>query len=278
MGFKRTLGRLVARAACGATHRATTKPMTRLYAAVSAASTVPTATRTLWTARAMPTMVSSRPGGVIGLMQTRSIFIQTQSTPNPSSLMFQPGREVYTEGSKNFSSAREAMVSPLAKRLFAIDGVTNVFFGVDFVTVTKGEDADWETVKPQTFEALMDFFASGAPIIDENALDASGTSITEDDDEIVAMIKELLETRIRPAVAEDGGDIVFKSFDEESGLVTVQLQGSCDGCPSSSVTLKSGIENMLMHYVPEVKGVVQAGQEDETMDLLDLADLHRGRR
>lgn len=278
MGFKRTLGRLVARTACGATHRATTKPMTRLYAAVSAASTVPTATRTLWTARTMPTMVSSLPGGVIGSMQTRAIFIQTQSTPNPSSLMFQPGREVYTEGSKNFSSAREAMVSPLAKRLFAIDGVTNVFFGVDFVTVTKGEDADWETVKPQTFEALMDFFASGAPIIDENALDASGTSITEDDDEIVAMIKELLETRIRPAVAEDGGDIVFKSFDEESGLVTVQLQGSCDGCPSSSVTLKSGIENMLMHYVPEVKGVVQAGQEDETMDLLDLADLHRGRR
>ena len=99
-----------------------------------------------------------------------------------------------------------------------------------------------------------------------------------DDDEIVAMIKELLETTIRPAVAEDGGDIVFKSFNEESGLVTVQLQGSCDGCPSSSVTLKSGIENMLMHYVPEVKGVVQAGQEDEQMDLLDLADLHRGRR
>lgn len=281
MGFKRTLGRLVARAACGATHRTTTNSMPKLCVAVSA-STLPTATRTLWTARTtvMPTMVSSRAaGGVIGSMQTtRSIFIQTQSTPNPSSLMFQPGREVYTEGSKNFSSAREAMVSPLAKRLFAIDGVTNVFFGVDFVTVTKGEDADWETVKPQTFEALMDFFASGAPIIDENALDASGTSITEDDDEIVAMIKELLETRIRPAVAEDGGDIVFKSFDEESGLVTVQLQGSCDGCPSSSVTLKSGIENMLMHYVPEVKGVVQAGQEDEQMDLLDLADLHRGRR
>jgi len=222
--------------------------------------------------------LANRAGVAIGSMQTRSIFIQTQSTPNPSSLMFQPGREVYTEGSKNFSSAREAMVSPLAKRLFAIDGVTNVFFGVDFVTVTKGEDADWETVKPQTFEALMDFFASGAPIIDESALDSSGTSITEDDDEIVAMIKELLETRIRPAVAEDGGDIVFKSFNEESGLVTVQLQGSCDGCPSSSVTLKSGIENMLMHYVPEVKGVVQAGQEDEQMDLLDLADLHRGRR
>jgi len=278
MGFKRTLGRLVARAARGATHRATTATtMTKLCAVSSSTLTTP---RTLWTARTTMPMppLANRAGVAIGSMQTRSIFIQTQSTPNPSSLMFQPGREVYTEGSKNFSSAREAMVSPLAKRLFAIDGVTNVFFGVDFVTVTKGEDADWETVKPQTFEALMDFFASGAPIIDESALDSSGTSITEDDDEIVAMIKELLETRIRPAVAEDGGDIVFKSFNEESGLVTVQLQGSCDGCPSSSVTLKSGIENMLMHYVPEVKGVVQAGQEDEQMDLLDLADLHRGRR
>ena len=205
------------------------------------------------------------------------MFIQTQTTPNPMSLMFQPGREVYAEGSKNFSNAREAMASPLAKRLFAIEGVTNVFFGIDFVTVTKGEDAEWETVKPQTFEAITNFYASGETVMDEEKLAASGTAIAEDDDEIVAMIKELLETRIRPAVAEDGGDIVFKAFDPESGLVTVQLQGSCDGCPSSSVTLKSGIENMLMHYVPEVKGVVQAGQDDGEMDLLDLADLHRGR-
>ena len=210
-------------------------------------------------------------------MSARSIFIQTQTTPNPSSLMFQPGRDVYAEGSKNFASARGAMASPLAKRLFNIDGVTNVFFGLDFVTVTKSEEADWETVKPQTFEAIMNFYASGEAVMDESALESSGTAIDEDDDETVAMIKELLETRIRPAVAEDGGDIVFKSFDHESGLVKVQLQGSCDGCPSSSVTLKSGIENMLMHYVPQVKGVVQDGQDDGDMDLLDLADLHRGR-
>ena len=231
-----------------------------------AATTDAKETRTTTTTRLVPWTTSAR-----------SVFIQTQTTPNPSSLMFQPGRDVYAEGSKNFASAREAMASPLAKRLFNIDGVTNVFFGLDFVTVTKSEEADWETVKPQTFEAIMNFYASGEAVMDESALESSGTAIDEDDDETVAMIKELLETRIRPAVAEDGGDIVFKSFDHESGLVKVQLQGSCDGCPSSSVTLKSGIENMLMHYVPQVKGVVQDGQDDGDMDLLDLADLHRGR-
>lgn len=231
-----------------------------------AATTDAKETRTRTTTRLVPWTTSAR-----------SVFIQTQTTPNPSSLMFQPGRDVYAEGSKNFASAREAMASPLAKRLFNIDGVTNVFFGLDFVTVTKSEEADWETVKPQTFEAIMNFYASGEAVMDESALESSGTAIDEDDDETVAMIKELLETRIRPAVAEDGGDIVFKSFDHESGLVKVQLQGSCDGCPSSSVTLKSGIENMLMHYVPQVKGVVQDGQDDGDMDLLDLADLHRGR-
>lgn len=223
-------------------------------------------------------LARGRLGGYPWFSLARSVFIQTSGTPNPQSLMFQPGREVYAEGSKNFGSAREAMASPLAKRLFAIDGVVNVFFGIDFVTVTKDAEADWETVKPRTFEAIMDFYASGEAVMDEAALEASGTSIREDDDEIVAMIKELLETRIRPAVAEDGGDIVFKKFDHETGVVTVQLQGSCDGCPSSSVTLKSGIENMLMHYVPEVKGVVQAGPDDEEMDLLELANLHRGRR
>ena len=183
------------------------------------------------------------------------------------------------EAIMNFYASGEAVMdeSALESSGTAIDGVTNVFFGLDFVTVTKSEEADWETVKPQTFEAIMNFYASGEAVMDESALESSGTAIDEDDDETVAMIKELLETRIRPAVAEDGGDIVFKSFDHESGLVKVQLQGSCDGCPSSSVTLKSGIENMLMHYVPQVKGVVQDGQDDGDMDLLDLADLHRGR-
>lgn len=235
--------------------------------------------REIWNGRAIKAMTTTttttRRRWEIKVRGYREIFIQTQTTPNPMSMMFQPGKEVYADGSKNFSSAREAMRSPLARKLFAIDGVTNVFFGSDFVTVTKSDSADWANVKPQTFEAIMNFYASGEPILDEARLEASGTAIHEDDDEIVAMIKELLETRIRPAVAEDGGDIVFKSFNPDNGLVTVQLQGSCDGCPSSSVTLKSGIENMLMHYVPEVKGVVQA--TDEKLDLLDLADLHRGR-
>ena len=211
------------------------------------------------------------------LRRCRTMFVQTQATPNPESLMFQPGRDVYAEGSRNFGSAREAMVSPLARRLFAIDGVTNVFLGVDFITVTKDADHDWETVKPRTFEAIMDFYASGEAVVDEASLEGHGTAIEEDDDEVVAMIKELLETRIRPAVAEDGGDIVFKAYDQETGVVSVQLMGACDGCPSSSVTLKSGIENMLMHYVPEVKGVQQWSPEDE-LDILELANLHRGRR
>ena len=211
----------------------------------------------------------------------RTIFIQTQSTPNPASLMFMPGKPVYEEGgSKNFANMREAMASPLAKKLFNIDGVTSVFFGADFVTVTKNDDHEWGVLKPEVFAAIMDFYASGEPIIsDEAELAAAGTAITDDDDEIVAMIKELLETRIRPAVAEDGGDIVFRGWDAESGVVTVKMQGACDGCPSSSVTLKSGIENMLRHYVPEVNAVVQEeaeeGEGGGSMDLLDMATMNR---
>ena len=134
--------------------------------------------------------------------------------------MFMPGKPVYEDrGSKNFANMREAMASPLAKKLFNIDGVTSVFFGADFVTVTKNDDHEWGTLKPEVFAAIMDFYASGEPIIsDEAELAAAGTAITEDDDEIVAMIKELLETRIRPAVAEDGGDIVFRGWDAESGV------------------------------------------------------------
>ena len=155
----------------------------------------------------------------------RGIFIQTQTTPNPASLMFMPGKPVYEEGgTKNFANPREGMASPLAKKLFLIDGVTSVFFGQDFVTVTKSEDHEWGTLKPEVFAAIMDFYASGEPIItDEAELANAGTAITEDDDEIVAMIKELLETRIRPAVAEDGGDIVFKGWNADTGVVTVKM-------------------------------------------------------
>lgn len=194
--------------------------------------------------------------------QLRTMFIQTQPTPNPSSLMFVPGQPVMTSGSADFSSAREAMKSPLAKRLFQITGVSRVFFGSDFVTVTKSDDFSWSVLKPDVFAAIMDHYTSGEPLVlDSETLEASDTAIHEDDDEVVAMIKELLETRIRPAVMEDGGDIVFKAFDPDSGRVTLKMQGACSGCPSSSVTLKSGIENMLMHYIPEVKEVVEDDPE-----------------
>lgn len=193
------------------------------------------------------------------------MFIQTQATPNPLSLMFYPGKPVMESGSADFPNARSAMNSPLAKTLFGIDGITRVFFGSDFVTVTKSEDASWDLLKPEIFAAIMDFFMSGKPLImDSNTLDSMDTAIHEDDSETVAMIKELLETRIRPAVQDDGGDIEYRGFDPETGIVRLKMQGACSGCPSSSVTLKSGIENMLMHYVPEVKGVEQElDTEDE---------------
>uniref|UniRef100_A0A803N081 Scaffold protein Nfu/NifU N-terminal domain-containing protein n=1 Tax=Chenopodium quinoa TaxID=63459 RepID=A0A803N081_CHEQI len=149
-------------------------------------------------------------------------------------------------------------------------GVTRVFFGSDFVTVTKSDEVTWDILKPEIFASIMDFYTSGQPLfLDESTAASKDTAIHEDDSEIVAMIKELLETRIRPAVQDDGGDIVYRGFDPETGIVKLQMQGACSGCPSSSVTLKSGIENMLMHYVPEVKGVEQEldAEEEEAVAL-----------
>lgn len=178
--------------------------------------------------------------------------------------MFYPGKPVMEVGSADFPNARAAMNSPLAKALYGIDGVSRVFFGSDFVTVTKSNDASWDLMKPEIFASIMDFYSSGNPLfLDSNAAAAKDTAIHEDDSEIVAMIKELLETRIRPAVQDDGGDIEYKGFNEETGIVKLKMQGACSGCPSSSVTLKSGIENMLMHYVPEVKGVEQELDADD---------------
>ncbi|ONK71263.1 uncharacterized protein A4U43_C04F6640 [Asparagus officinalis] len=214
-----------------------------------------------------PTSISS-PWIAFGV-QRRSMFIQTQSTPNPLSLMFYPGKPVMEVGSADFPNARAAMNSPLAKALFGIDGITRVFFGSDFVTVSKSEEASWDYLKPEIFAAIMDFYTSGKPLfLDSNTAASSDTAIQEDDSEIVAMIKELLETRIRPAVQDDGGDIVYRGFDEDTGIVKLKMQGACSGCPSSSVTLKSGIENMLMHYVPEVKGVEQESDPDEEASLV----------
>ncbi|RDX73378.1 NifU-like protein 4, mitochondrial [Mucuna pruriens] len=208
--------------------------------------------------------------------QRRSMFIQTQGTPNPWSLMFYPGKPVMEVGSADFPNPRSAMNSPLAKSLFAIDGVTRVFFGSDFVTVTKSEDAAWEFLKPEIFAAIMDFYSSGQPLfLDSQAAAAMDTAIHQDDSETVAMIKELLETRIRPAVQDDGGDIEYRGFDPDTGIVKLRMQGACSGCPSSSVTLKSGIENMLMHYVPEVKSVEQElDAEDDGATLSGQMNLH----
>jgi len=200
-------------------------------------------------------------------VQRRTMFIQTQSTPNPSSLMFNPGKPVMEVGSADFPNSRSAMSSPLANAIFAIDGVVRVFFGSDFVTVTKSDDVTWDLLKPEVFAVVMDFYSSGQPLfLDSQASAAKDTAIHEDDSETVAMIKELLETRIRPSVQDDGGDIEYCGFDTETGIVKLRMQGACSGCPSSSVTLKSGIENMLMHYISEVKGVEQEfdGEEEGT--------------
>lgn len=207
------------------------------------------------------------------------MFVQTQSTPNPSSLMFLPGQPVLESGSADFASARAAMASPLASALFRTDGVAGVFFGSDFVTVTKRDDASWAVLKPDIFAAIMDFYASGRPLLGgDPAQSSAGTEIHEDDDEVVAMIKELLETRIRPAVQDDGGDIEYRGFDPDTGTVRLKMVGSCRGCPSSAVTLKSGIENMLTHYVPEVKNVAQVLGDEGAEDEEEPEDLEALRR
>jgi NFU1 iron-sulfur cluster scaffold homolog, mitochondrial len=191
-----------------------------------------------------------------------------------SSLMFLPGKTVLASGSVDFPSARDGMRSPLARKLFSVDGVVSVFLSTDFVTVRKRDETDWAVLKPQVFAAIMDFYASGdAVVLEGEQLARDDTAIKESDSELVAMIKELLETRIRPAVAEDGGDIVYKGFDEKSGVVTVKLMGSCSGCPSSSITLKSGIENMLKHYVPEVTAVEEALDELDAVSSQELAKM-----
>jgi len=191
------------------------------------------------------------------------MFIQVQETPNPNSLKFVPGVQVLDSGTVNFPNSQAAFCSPLARSLFRIQGVTGVMFGPDFITVTKTEDeVGWPLLKPDIFASIMDFFASNVPILTEDQ-PASDTAIADDDDETVAMIKELLETRIRPTVQEDGGDILFKGFHD--GVVKLKLQGACSSCPSSIVTLKSGIENMMQFYIPEVVAVEEV--EDEVDEI-----------
>lgn len=191
----------------------------------------------------------------------RCMFIQTQDTPNPNSVKFIPGRAVLDSRTMDFPNPASAYCSPLARHLFRVEGVKSVFFGPDFITITKeSEEVDWNLMKPDIYATIMDFFSSGLPVVTEDA-PRSETAATEEDDEVVAMIKELLDTRIRPTVQEDGGDVLYRGF--QDGIVQLKLQGSCTSCPSSIITLKNGIQNMLQFYIPEVEGVEQVTDDDE---------------
>ena len=185
------------------------------------------------------------------------MFIQTEITPNPATLKFLPGCEVMGKGTANFTNSEMATHSPLAVHLFETEGVDAIYLGSDFITVTKADNKEWETMKPLVLGAIMEHFSAGKPVILDADLDAADL---EDDDladgSIESQIKELLETRVRPAVAQDGGDIIFHSFEE--GIVYLTMQGACAGCPSSTATLKDGIEKMLIHYIPEVTEVRSA--------------------
>ena len=182
------------------------------------------------------------------------MFIETEGTPNPATLKFLPGRDVMGQGTADFAHPASATHSPLAQALFGLPGVARVFLGGDFVTVTKSDDIEWSALRPQVLGAIMEHFVAGRPVVEGEA-EAADEDVAPGDADVVAQIKELLDTRVRPAVASDGGDIVFRGY--RDGVVKLHMQGACSGCPSSSATLKHGIENMLRHYVPEVQRVEQ---------------------
>ncbi len=182
------------------------------------------------------------------------MFIQTEPTPNPNVLKFLPGRDVSSDP-RDFVNRDEAAASPLAEALFQLEGVTGVFFGYEYVSVTRDpKGLDWAQMKAPILAAIMDHFVSGAPLLRDGAADHAEAG---EDSEIVAEIKQLLDSRVRPAVAQDGGDILFDAFDEETGVLTLRMRGACAGCPSSSATLKAGVEQMMKHYIPEVTSVEQ---------------------
>lgn len=179
------------------------------------------------------------------------MFIRTEQTPNPETLKFIPGQDILGTGTAEFRNEEEAAPSPLAQRLFRINGVRSVFFGGDFVSVTKDQDEDWDILNSHIINAMMEHFTSGLPVMEDLA--EQNAAVDEDDDEITFQIKQILEERVRPAVAMDGGDIAFERF--EDGVVYLRMHGACSGCPSSTMTLKSGVENLLKHFVPEVESV-----------------------
>ncbi|KAL1923416.1 uncharacterized protein VTP21DRAFT_8396 [Calcarisporiella thermophila] len=204
--------------------------------------------------------------------QVRSMFIQTEITPNEDSLKFKPGVPVLQGGNTaEFLDIRSATSSPLAKKLFQIEGVRGVLFGADFITVSKDPEAPWQQMKPDIYATIMDFFSSGQPVLSDGEHAPSDTEILPDDPEVVQMIKELLDTRIRPAIQEDGGDIEYRGFVD--GVVQLKLRGSCRTCDSSVVTLKNGIENMLKHYIPEVESVEQVVDPEESISQQEFAKL-----
>ncbi len=183
------------------------------------------------------------------------MFIETEGTPNPATLKFLPGREVLGARTADFAAPEAAVRSPLAGSIFALPGVARVFLGSDFVTVTKSGDTEWQALRPQVLGAIMEHYLAGRPAIEGEGEAAEEDAIAPEDSDVVAQIKELIDTRVRPAVAGDGGDIIFRGY--SAGVVRLHMQGACSGCPSSSATLKHGIENMLRHYVPEVVRVEQ---------------------
>ncbi|KAM0329140.1 hypothetical protein ACHAQA_004436 [Verticillium albo-atrum] len=274
-------------------HRATRLLTALARPARSATPTLRTASRTFTTRRTLtPSASSSRPTilrttpAAFAPQQHRTIFIQTEPTPNPDALKFLPNHRVLPEGLSvpyiEYLSPRATIApphpSPLAAQLLAIDGVTAVFYGADFITVTKAADANWAHVRAEIFALITEAITSGAPIVvikegaegaDGAAAEEDSLAYNEDDSEVVGMIKELLETRIRPAIQEDGGDIEFRGF--EDGVVLLKLRGACRTCDSSTVTLKNGIEGMLMHYIEEVKSVNQVTDPEEDIAIEEFA-------
>ncbi|KIW51025.1 hypothetical protein PV05_09784 [Exophiala xenobiotica] len=238
-------------------------------------------------ARHRPTLEPGYQKGPSFSLRNRTIYIQTQSTPNPSALKFLPNHPVLPESFPStfleYTSPRSTLAaphpSPLAAKLLDVDGVSSVFYGPDFITITKAEDVNWAHIKPEVFSLITEAITSGEPLVNtvdkgtstegQEGVGEDSLAANDDDDEVVAMIKELLETRIRPAIQEDGGDIEFRGF--EDGMVLLKLRGACRTCDSSTVTLKNGIESMLMHYIEEVKGVNQVLDEEEEIAMKEFA-------
>lgn len=206
----------------------------------------------------------------------RNLYIQTASTPNDDALKFLPSQGILGEGkgTVEFLSGREAHASPLARKLFAIDGLRSVMFGPDFITVEKEHDSSWMILKPEIFSVLTEHLSAGSPILMEGTEAAQDTLPNEEDSEVVSMIKELIDTRVRPAIQEDGGDIEYRGFTDD-GIVQLKLRGACRSCDSSAVTLKNGIESMLMHYVEEVNGVEQVLDPEEAISMEEFNKLEQ---